>query len=130
MITNWILYEKGHGRSVLMDIDEDELRRIMPSPAYRPGRRPGADVNFDKLAKAGAQGLAILAVIAAVAGALWLFCKLPRAVQLLAFLALFGWGVWTWASYKNAPYIPSPDEAVVEQTPAPRAALVNAYPKH
>jgi hypothetical protein len=71
-----------------------------------------------QLAKAGLWGMVALAVMAIVAGAVWLFLKLPRPVQLLVFLAAFGWGIWSW-SWNSA----KADLATTER-PAPRAELV------
>jgi hypothetical protein len=100
-----------------------------------------------QLAKAGLWGMAILAVIGMVAGLVWGFCKLPKPIQLVLLFAAFGWGVWTWATYKPTPeafVAPPGDLVAAEATPEPivrralpvnkpvvrRATLVNPHPKH
>lgn len=94
-----------------------------------PRPQPVVIKSFDRhchhLAKAGLWGLVALAFLAVTAGVVYLFCLLPRPVKLVVLLALFGWGVWSWATYRTHEDRFSVDKmAVAELTPAPRAQLV------
>jgi hypothetical protein len=89
--------------------------------------------DFSKLAHAGIVGFIILAVIAVVAGTI---AMLPKPLRGLLAIAIVGWIVWTCVTYKPTPEanVNAPRAELVQlpvvNTPAPRAVLVNPYPKY
>jgi hypothetical protein len=69
-------------------------------PQPQPVVIKGFDRHCHKLPQAGLWGFLIPAVIAVVAGLCWLFMILPRPIKTVVLLVLFGWIVWTCATYK------------------------------